>query len=213
MNSMYKGVIFDLDGTIANTLPLCIEAFRRSIEPLTNRRLSDEEIIATFGPSEEGTIMALAPDFYQLGIDSYLKFYEELHPMAPEPFEGIKALITSLKSKCRIAMVTGKGVHSTRISLKAFGMADLFEVVETGSAKGPRKAAGIRAVLEHWNFSAGNDILYVGDAPGDISASREAGIPIAAVAWASTSDAQALAALHPDYLFNTVREFGSWLLQ
>ena len=55
-----KALIFDLDGTIGDTLPLCIKAFRRSIEPLIGRSVSDAEIIATFGPSEEGTIMALA---------------------------------------------------------------------------------------------------------------------------------------------------------
>jgi phosphoglycolate phosphatase/pyrophosphatase PpaX len=50
-----KAVIFDLDGTVANTLPLCIQAFRQSIEPLIKRSVSDAEIIGTFGPSEEGT--------------------------------------------------------------------------------------------------------------------------------------------------------------
>jgi phosphoglycolate phosphatase/pyrophosphatase PpaX len=47
-----KGVIFDLDGTLANTLPLCIQAFRQSVEPLTLKPLSDAEIIATFGPMD-----------------------------------------------------------------------------------------------------------------------------------------------------------------
>ncbi|HXS57064.1 MAG TPA: HAD hydrolase-like protein, partial [Hanamia sp.] len=67
-----KAVIFDLDGTLANTLPLCIRAFRKSIEPLINRSVSDAEIVATFGPSEEGTIMALAPDHYKKGVTDYL---------------------------------------------------------------------------------------------------------------------------------------------
>lgn len=67
-----SAVIFDLDGTLANTLPLCIRAFRASIEPLANRALSDQEIIATFGPSEEGTIMKLAPDHYEQGVADYL---------------------------------------------------------------------------------------------------------------------------------------------
>mgnify|MGYP006357288589 CR=1 FL=1 len=44
-----KGVIFDLDGTIGDTVPLCIKAFRKAIEPLIERSVSDEEIIATFG--------------------------------------------------------------------------------------------------------------------------------------------------------------------
>ncbi|MEO6455514.1 MAG: HAD hydrolase-like protein [Ginsengibacter sp.] len=74
-----KAVIFDLDGTLANTLPLCIKAFRQSVEPLIMRSISDAEIIATFGPSEEGTIMALAPGNYDKGIADYLHFYESLH--------------------------------------------------------------------------------------------------------------------------------------
>jgi beta-phosphoglucomutase-like phosphatase (HAD superfamily) len=61
-----EAVIFDLDGTIANTLPLCIAAFRKSIEPLLQASISDEEIIATFGPSEEGTIRKLIPTMKKL---------------------------------------------------------------------------------------------------------------------------------------------------
>jgi beta-phosphoglucomutase-like phosphatase (HAD superfamily) len=82
-----KAVIFDLDGTLANTLPLCIQAFRESLQPLIQRYLSDEEIIATFGPSEEGTIMALAPDYYDEGVSAYLHLYSSLHSMCPAPFE------------------------------------------------------------------------------------------------------------------------------
>ena len=70
-----KGVIFDLDGTIGDTVPLCIKAFRKAIEPLIERLVSDEEIIATFGPSEEGTIMALASQFYEEGVTNYLKYF------------------------------------------------------------------------------------------------------------------------------------------
>ena len=62
---MLKAVIFDFDGTVCDTLPLCIAAFRKSIEPLAGRRFSDQEITATFGPSEEGTIRALIPEFYE----------------------------------------------------------------------------------------------------------------------------------------------------
>lgn len=50
---MIKAMIFDLNGTIGNTLPLCIKAFRKSIEALMKRKITDAEIVATFGPSEE----------------------------------------------------------------------------------------------------------------------------------------------------------------
>ena len=117
-----KAVIFDLDGTLANTLPLCIQAFRQSVEPLINRSISDAEIIATFGPSEEGTIMALAPNHYDKGVSDYLYYYENLHEMCPVPFDGIKDVLQTLKNKgIRIAMVTGKGKDSTDISLRIYG--------------------------------------------------------------------------------------------
>jgi phosphoglycolate phosphatase/pyrophosphatase PpaX len=207
-----KGVIFDLDGTIGNTLPLCIEAFRQSIEPLTLKRLSDKDIIATFGPSEEGTIQTLAPDHYEQGIVNYLQFYESLHDLCPSPFPGITELLDLLKKKgIRVAMVTGKGKHSTVISLKRFGLEGYFEQIETGSPEGPVKAAGIAAVLQRWKNLDKASVVYVGDAPSDITASRKAGVAVVAAAWAETADPETLAAMQPDQLFDSIAAFADWL--
>ncbi len=209
-----KAVIFDLDGTLANTLPLCIQAFRQSVEPLLNRSLSDAEIIATFGPSEEGTIMALAPGYYDKGVAGYLQFYENLHDMCPVPFEGIKELLQTLKDKgIRIAMVTGKGKYSTDISLRYFGLTHFFEWIETGSPKGARKAEGIELILDHLNGIKKEEIMYVGDAPSDVTASRKAGIPVIAAAWASTAEPEKLQELKPDALFYTIKDFSNWLFE
>src|ERR1700712_3767187 len=146
-----KAVIFDLDGTLANTLPLCILAFRQSIEPLINRQVSDTEIIETFGPSEEGTIMALAPGHYEKGVSGYIQFYKSLHGMCPDAFDGIKDLLDTLKSKSvHIAMVTGKGKYSTEISLQQFGLGHFSEIIETGIPGGPRKADGIQVILNFY---------------------------------------------------------------
>ncbi|MFD2144587.1 HAD family hydrolase [Mucilaginibacter antarcticus] len=140
-----KTVIFDLDGTIANTLPLCIAAFRKSIEPLLKQELSDEEIVASFGPSEEGTIRKLVPQNEEAGIKSYLKHYRELHYTCPIPFDGIADLLDFLTDKgIQLAMVTGKGPHSTVISLQQFGLTKYFNVMETGSPEGSVKVAGIK---------------------------------------------------------------------
>lgn len=207
-----KAVIFDLDGTLANTLPLCILAFRQAIEPLVNRSVSDEEIIATFGPSEEGTIMALAPDHYHQGIADYLESYRAMHNICAEPFEGIPALLTTLaNNSVRIAMVTGKGKHSTIISLDYFGITNFFEQIETGSPNGPRKTEGIQLIMEEWNELAKTEIMYVGDAPSDIEASRAAGIPVVAAAWAATAEPQKLLVAKPDEIFYEVSSFAEWL--
>ena len=207
-----KAVIFDLDGTLANTLPLCISAFRKSIEPLIKHSLSDEEIIATFGPSEEGTIRALSPMHYEEGVSNYLEFYSQLHSMCPTPFEGIEDLLVLLKQESiRIAMVTGKGKHSTDISLKQFGIAKYFEAIETGISTGPRKAEGVQSILDLFKDIHKNEVIYVGDAPSDIMASKKVGVPVIAAAWAETEEPEKLKELNPDMWFDNIRDFTHWL--
>lgn len=204
-------VIFDLDGTIADTLPLCIAAFKKSIEPLLGGTLTEHEIIATFGPSEEGTIRTLIPEHEEAGVQSYLKHYEALHHTCEQPFEGIKELLQFLKDqKVKLAMVTGKGIHSTKISLEKFGLAEFFTILETGKAEGPDKVNGIRRALKRLNTDA-NQCVYVGDAPSDILACKEVGVSIAAAAWAEMTNDQELLALNPDWIFYTVEEFRTWL--
>ena len=207
-----KAVIFDLDGTLGDTVPLCVEAFKKSIEPLINRTITDKDIIATFGPSEEGTIMALAPEFYEKGISSYLHFYEQLHEMCPKPFDGIVNLLNILKNRqIRIAMVTGKGKYSTDISLRKFGITHFFDKIETGHQSGPRKAEGIEAVLDFFDDIKKNEIIYVGDAPSDIKACKMVGIPIVAAAWADASEPEKLKELMPDQLFYSIIDFTNWI--
>ena len=210
--SQIKAVIFDLDGTLANTLPLCISAFRNSIEPLINRSVSDEEIIATFGPSEEGTILALAPDEYDKGVAAYLKFYEELHQICPDPFVGIKEILDNLKQNdIHISMVTGKGRKSAMISLDKFGLTPYFAQIETGLPTGPSKALGIQNILDTFTNIEKSEVIYVGDVPSDVTASRKVGIPIVSAAWAETAEPEKLVEMEPDFIFYTVEEFGSWL--
>jgi HAD superfamily hydrolase (TIGR01549 family) len=209
---MIAGIIFDLDGTLGDTLPLCIKAFRQAIEPLAARTLTDEEIIATFGPSEEGTIRLLIPDHYEEALTAYLQGYTAMHDLCPTPFPGIPELLNSLRKKgVRLALVTGKGPKSTVISLERFGLNDFFTQVETGSPAGPVKAEKITTVLQAWKEIPKSQVIYVGDAPSDITASRQAGIAVVAAAWAPTAGPKRLQALHPDKLFYTVEAFRQWV--
>ena len=204
-------VIFDLDGTIADTLPLCIAAFKKSIEPLLGTTISESEIIATFGPSEEGTIRKLIPEHEEEGVKSYLKYYAALHHTCAQPFDGIKELLQFLKDKgVKLAMVTGKGIHSTAISLQQFGLSDYFTILETGKPEGPDKVNGINRALKRLGADV-DHCIYVGDAPSDIMAAKAAGISIAAAAWAKTTNDKELLPLHPDWIFYTVEEFKNWI--
>ncbi|WP_248927726.1 HAD family hydrolase [Paenibacillus hamazuiensis] len=208
-----KCIIFDLDGTIGNTLPLCIAAFKKAIEPLAGRVLSDKEIIATFGPSEEGTVRALIPAQYERGIEDYLRHYRDMHAMCSAPFEGMTEVLDYAKDRnVRLALVTGKGWRSTEMTLDIFDIRSYFDVIETGSPLGPRKVQGIRSVLSQLGITP-EESLYVGDAPSDIEASREAGVPVVSAAWAETADPELLRSFQPDRLFLTIEDFKQYMEQ
>lgn len=213
MPAKFKAFIFDLDGTVGDTLPLCISAFKKSIEPLLKQSLTDEQIIATFGPSEEGTIRQLIPDHQVEGTKQYLIHYEQLHSMCPAVFPGIKEILEELSRKgIKLGMVTGKGRYSTEISLRKFGIDQNFKICETGSPEGPDKVNGIRRIVKRLDIPM-DESIYIGDAPSDIRYCRETGIRIIAAAWASTARPEELRALQPDYLFTSIEEFRNWIDQ
>ena len=210
---MLKCVIFDMDGTIADTVPLCIASFRGSIEALSGRTLSDREIINTFGPSEEGTIASFLPNQFNEGLDLYLKYYEQMHAeMCPEAFPGMSQLFLNLRRNgLKIALVTGKGEKSLAISMRILNLNDSFECIKTGSPAGPNKSENISDVLKILNISS-REAVYVGDAASDIDAARDAGVSIISAAWANTADIEAIIEKQPDKICYSVRELFEYFL-
>lgn len=203
---MLKAVLFDMDGTLGDTLALCIAAFRMSIEPLSGKKVTDEEIKATFGPSEEATVRAFLPDRFDEGLAAYLRHYDELHGMCPDPFPGIRELLTFLKEKGLVlGVVTGKGPKSAALTFARYGMEGLFSDIETGDPYRIGKTDGIRRILARHELRP-DEAVYVGDAPSDIVCAREAGVGMYAVTYASTTNAEELIALRPDEAFHSVDE-------
>jgi HAD superfamily hydrolase (TIGR01549 family) len=205
------GVIFDLDGTLGHTLPVCCLAFRRAFRAFLGRDLSDAEITAQFGPSEEGIVQRLVPDRWEACLETYLREYERAHAAHATAFPGIDAALRSLRRRgVRLAIVTGKGPHSAAISLNYLGLAQAFDLVETGSPNGAVKSAAIRRVLRRWGASP-DRVAYVGDAVSDIEAARAAGVISLAAAWAPTASVERLKAWEPRAIFESVERFIGWI--
>ena len=206
-----QGVIFDLDGTVGDTLPVCFVAFREVFQSFLGRTYTDKEIRAMFGPTEEGMIEQAIPDRFEEAFTAYLAAYEKAHVGCPRPFPRMREVLDALERLgVRRAIVTGKGPRSAEISLRVMGLADAFERVEAGSPGGNVKAENMRRVIEAWGFDPTN-VACIGDAPSDIRSARQVGaIPLAA-AWAGTTDGDALHALGPRATFRRVEEFLDWI--
>ena len=89
---MIKLIAFDLDGTIGDTVPMCIRAFEKAVSPYAGHTLSEREITQTFGLNEVGMIKKVAGEKWREALHDFYPVYEEMHQSCPSPYEGIREL-------------------------------------------------------------------------------------------------------------------------
>jgi phosphoglycolate phosphatase-like HAD superfamily hydrolase len=208
-----RGVIFDVDGTLGDTVFVSVEAIVQVVRAYTGKTYSHSEIIAFFGPTEEGILRQLVPEnHWQASYQTFLTAYKRIHAEhGIGAYPGISKILDLLTAHhIRQAIVTGKGAESAQISLDYFKLDGRFEQVETGSLHGSAKEVCIKKVVEGWQFQREN-VLYVGDAPSDVAIAKRAGVRPISVAWADTANPEELRAQQPEALFTKVSELEDWL--
>ena len=205
---MLKAVLFDMDGTLGDTLPLCVEAYRRCVAELTGRTPSAEEVVSYFGLSDRGVLaglLGMSPDDAALPIDRFVAAYERLHPeLAPAPFPGAVEMLQSVKAAgLRVGLISGKEHYTAMPTVKYYGMEGFFEWYGLGLPTHNCKAERLQQVMQLWGLEP-HELIYVGDAPSDISLCHSVGVRIINAAWASTAAAEepACTALNPEYRLN-----------
>jgi HAD superfamily hydrolase (TIGR01509 family) len=208
-----KCVIFDMDGTLTQTNRLIFDSFNEIAQRYQGKTYSPEAITAMFGPPEEGALLTIVgQERLESAMRDYLDFYRRRHNELAMLYPGILELLTWLKNRgVSLALFTGKGIHTTTITLEMFGLKPFFDLVVTGNDVVNHKpsADGIRKILAHFGLKE-DEVLMVGDSPSDVKASHEAGVAIAAVLWDSYSREKVLQ-MKTDFVFDNVSEFSSWL--
>jgi phosphoglycolate phosphatase-like HAD superfamily hydrolase len=211
LDGRLKGVIFDLDGTLTDTLPVAFSAFRAAVARFSDRSFTDEELIAFFGPAEDGILQRLLPQDWEACLQCYLEEYAKRHVICSAPFPGMQEALDLLRScALPLAIVTGKTPAAVEITLRHVNIRDYFEAVETGSAAGGTKPAAIRKLAAKWNLDP-SQVAYVGDARSDMEAAKEVGAVAVGAGWAATATWQSLRDAGADVVFPTVDEFTAWL--
>lgn len=208
---MFKVVAFDLDGTLADTIPMCITAFRNSISPYTDHTLSPEEILHTFGLNEIGMVKAVVGQNWEPAIEDFYRQYESLHSKVTDVFPGILDLLIFLKNKNIItALITGKGEKSCSISLKKLGLSKLFDETLYGSEISPNKKENMEYLLKKYAISK-EEFCYIGDTVQDIRDCRDVGVVCFSAAWQESSDSDILEKENPNHVFYRVSDLYEYL--
>jgi pyrophosphatase PpaX len=206
-----KGIIFDLDGTLGNTFPVIFPALRYTLKKITGLCYTDQELAATFGPTEEGILQNLAPDHWQKCLHVYMERYKQLSPLNTQRFPGIEQALQALKQRnILLGVVTGKSITSALISLEDLGLSGYFDIVKGGSDAGSIKAACMHEVLEIWGLPP-KQVAYIGDVASDMHYAKEVGLIPLGAAWYEQADYESLEEEHPLAVFRRVRDFIHWI--
>jgi HAD superfamily hydrolase (TIGR01509 family) len=205
-------VIFDMDGTLTRTNELIFESFNHVAEKYTGKRLTPKEIIDLFGPPEEGGLAkVVGTKAVDEAMDELCEYYQSHHTRLAALHPGVDEILDYLKKRgVKLAIFTGKGKRTARITLRELDIAHYFDFVVSGSDVVNHKPhhEGIMKVIERFAL-APDDVLMVGDALGDVTASRAAGVRVAAVVWDAYDKERVLQA-NADYVFHSVGEMSEW---
>lgn len=210
---LIKAVIFDFDGTLANTLPICYYAFQHVFKEYDKRELSSDEIKSMFGPSETGIIKEnLIHPNKEKAIELYYTKYMEQHTELVGFNQEIDNLLRFIKAKgMKLGIVTGKAKRSLDISIQALKMEEWFDVIITGDdvinpkphPEGVIKALSILGVET-------DEAMFIGDSEADIQAGKQADVYTIGVNWLPDYQTNEFTAI-PDSNYSNINEFINFL--
>ncbi len=170
-------MIFDLDGTLADTHQLIFDSFNFVMKKYKSVELTPQEIMSYFGPPEDVCIRnMMGTDHFIDAWRDYLDYHEK-HLNETAVFPGIPELLNRLKaSGILLGIFTGKGEETTESTLKFHGILNLFDIVVTGSGVKNHKPhpEGVELVLNKLKVRPQNAVI-VGDSMADYKAACSSG--------------------------------------
>lgn len=206
----YKNIIFDFDGTIADTFDAVIKIVNK--DP---GRFGIDGIDETEVPRLRGMSMRYLIREFNVNLIHLPKFvsmvqaelYEEADTI--EPFPGIVTLLLDLKSAgAELGIITS---NSKKMVERFLAKEDIhvFDYIHSEKAFFGKHQA-IKNIMTKHSFEK-EDTIYIGDEVRDIEATKRVSLPIASVAW-GYNDYKALKLLDPDFIAVTTDDLRSILL-
>ncbi len=207
-----KCVLFDLDGTLINSIPLIRESFRYATRKVLGRELPDKLLLANVGKPLEEQMEAIDREKAKDLVEAYREYNHLHHDEKVKCYPGIKRLLSELKKNgVKVGVVTSK---SRYLALRGLEVCEIIEYVDSlvaaddVSIHKPSPEPIIKC-LETLNCSK-EEGVFVGDSPFDIRAGKDAGLYTIAVPFGPFTVEQ-LKAESPDRFCFSVSELGKAL--
>ncbi|MBP1996671.1 HAD family hydrolase [Paenibacillus eucommiae] len=202
-------VLFDFDGTLADTLPASFSAFKTVFKKYDDQDVTSDELVAMFGPTEDEIILNnfSNKEAVRRAVQEYYEMYSQGHNQTIE-INAIIVLLQFLKERgMKIGVITGKSTRAYQISAEALNLTSYFDYVVTGNDVVHPKPhpEGVLKAIDYFGIKA-DKTVFLGDSNADILAGKAAGVQTFAVQWLSTFQSSVFD-VKPDRTFNSTSEF------
>ena len=186
---MIKAVIFDLDGTLLNTLGDIDRCLNEIIEYFGYDRLTNKELKNNIGKGSRRLVkdslpLNVTPDVLHRITNKYMMCLTESNNELSTPYRGVEKMLKDLVDNgYRLAIVSNKMEDAVvKIVNEFFG--DIFEVIIGESKTMPVKPHPkmLKEVIKRLGLER-DEVIYVGDTEVDIKTARNARVDVISATW------------------------------
>ena len=197
---MVKLCVFDLDGTLVNTLHDLTDSLNYALDGFGLPTLSESRVAAIVGHSVEYMIKHALPegkgDLYQGVLDAFMSRYREHNLDRSHPYDGMIEAVERIKAAGVTVAIASNKPHAdaVRVANRLYPK-DMFSLVIGRTDKFAVKPApdSLLFVMDFFG-AAPEESVYVGDSDVDVLFAHNAGIRCVSVDWGFRSTEEILSA-------------------
>lgn len=205
----YKAILFDLDGTLLDSVPIIIEASRISYEKM-GLPFDETAVRKLIGIPLKEQSRIIAGSNALAFLDTYREVYRSLPDsnLFPEAENTLRCL---KENGYRLGVVTSKIRKSAMRTIENLQIADYFECIVTADdvARPKPHPEPVLKALQLMEIQP-DQALFVGDSIFDIKCGHAAGVAVAAVTWGSGTVDELMAG-SPEMQFDNLQDFNQTL--
>ena len=208
MLNKYDLVLFDLDGTVADSDEMIVQSMYVLYDKYRNGvRTPREKIYYFSGPPIRETLKKEFPDMdNDFMFNEFVRVSWDLYDKYVVPFpHTIEMMEYLINRDVKVGIVTGKARESTKHCLDVLGLTTIVQYVVTPDDVTNLKPhpEGIFKSMEHFSIKEKKKVLYIGDNKSDYLTAKNAGVDIALVKWGPRKIDEDV---KPDYWINDFLE-------
>jgi phosphoglycolate phosphatase len=187
----FKAVIFDLDGTLLNTLEDIADAVNQALKDLGCPTHDIEIYKIIIGGGVENLAWRVLPEdrrdeqTQRDCLEGVRKYYKKFGLRNTKPYEGIKDLLNELAKKgLKLAVLSNKPHENTSVQVTHYLGDHLFDEVHGAKPDVPTKPDPTSALMIAKSLGADpSECIFVGDSDIDMQTANNAGMYAVGVLW------------------------------